>query len=77
MSKKLVRSLARTFEDLPDGSVIMADETYLKCHTDRIDGDGQYVFVPSYSLGAFSAQEVAEMVIDAGYGLKIITPENN
>lgn len=77
MSNKLVRSLARTFEDLPHGSVIMADESYLKCHPDRMSNDNECVFVPSYSLGAFSAQEVAEMFFDAGYGLKIITPENN
>lgn len=76
MNTNLLRSLARMFEDLPHGAVIMADETYLKCYTDRVDGDGQSVFVPSYSLGAFSAQEVAEMILDSGYDWNIITPKN-
>lgn len=80
MSNNLLRSLARTFEDLPHGSVIMADETYLKSHPERIDNDDRHVFIPHYSLGAFSAHEIAEMILDADSGWYIITPkreENN
>lgn len=76
MSNNRILSTAKKFEDLPDGSVIMADESYLKCHPDRMSNDNECVFVPHYSLGAFSAQEVAEMVIDAGCDWDIITPNN-
>lgn len=79
MSNNRLQSTTKKFEDLPDGSVIMGDESYLKCHPDRMSNDNECLFVPSYSLGAFSAREVAEMVIDAGYGWYVITPnrENN
>lgn len=75
MNNNRLQSTAKKFEDLPHGSVIMSDETYLKCHPERMSNDNECVFVPSYSLGAFSAREVAEMVIETGYGWKIITPE--
>lgn len=76
MNDNLLRSLARMFEGLQYGSVIMADEIYLKCHPERMSNDNEYVFVPHYSAGVFSAQEVAEMVIDAGCDWRIITPDN-
>lgn len=76
MNDSRLRWVVELFEGLPHGSVIMADESYLKCHPDRMSNDNECLFVPSYSLGAFSAREVAEMVIDAGCGWKITTPNN-
>lgn len=79
MNNTRLRSTIKKFENLPDGAVIMGDETYLKCHPERMSNDNECVFIPSYSLGAFSAQEVAEMLLDAGRGWYVITPnrENN
>ena len=79
MNDNRLQSTTKKFEDLPDGSVIMADESYLKCHPERMSNDKEYVFVPHYSAGVFSAQEVAEMLLDAGNGWYVITPnrENN
>lgn len=74
MSKKKLKSTTKKFEDLPHGSVIMGDETYLKCHPERMSNDSKYVFIPSYSLGVFSAEEVADMLLDAGCGWYVITP---
>lgn len=75
MSNNLLHSLIKKFENLPHGSVIVSDETYLKCHPEKMSNDDQHVFVPSYSLGAFSAREVAEMTLDAGHGWHIVTPK--
>lgn len=80
MENNRLQSTAKEFEELPYGSVIMGDETYLKCHPDRMSKDNKYVFIPSYSLGVFSAEEVADMLLDAGCGWYVITPkreENN
>ena len=76
MNDNRLRSTARIFEELQYGSVIMADEIYLKCHPERMSNDKEYIFVPHYSLGVFSAQEVAEMIIDEGCDWRIITPDN-
>ena len=74
MNDNRLQSTTKKFENLPDGSVIMGDETYLKCHPERMSNDNECVFVPHYSLGAFSAREVAEMLLDSGNGWYVITP---
>ena len=76
MNDTQLRWMTTLFEGLPHGSVIMADESYLKCHPDRMSNDNECLFIPSYSLGAFSAREVAEMILDANCGWKITTPDN-
>ena len=76
MNDTQLRWMTELFKGLQYGSVIMADEIYLKCHPERMGNDKEYVFVPHYSLGVFSAQEVAEMVIDEGCDWRIITPDN-